>query len=166
MRCGSAGENRTLSLRQYRRSGFSLIELVTTLAIIMIVMALAVPLVQGAIAQYKLKSAVMSVTGVIQITRYHAISSGYPYRVAFDNAALTYQIQSDPNSNGGWANVGTAVPFASSSIRPTLNANITLQFRPNGAVSTVVGALPVTLTLGNTTETIAVSNYGNIKVTP
>jgi prepilin-type N-terminal cleavage/methylation domain-containing protein len=166
MRCGSAGQNRAVAARQATPSGFSMIELVVTLAIVLIATAMAIPLVQGAIRQYKLKSAVTSVTGIIQATRYRAIASGYPYRVAFDSATLTYQVQSDPNSNATWGNVGTAVPFASSSIKPTINANLTLQFRPNGAVAATVGALPLTVTLGNNTETITVSNYGSITVTP
>jgi hypothetical protein len=75
-------------------------------------------------------------------------------------------VQSDPNSNGTWGNVGTAVPIASASIKPVLNADITLQFRPNGVVSTVVGALPMTLTLNNRTKTVTVGTYGNINITP
>jgi len=163
---GLAGEDRVVIVRRARPFGFSMIELMVTLAIILIITAIAVPLVGGAIAQYKMNSAVLSVTGIIQGTRYRAISAGYSYRVAFNSAALTYQIQSDPNSDNTWGNVGNPVPFASSSINPVLNADMTLQFRPNGIVSVVAGAMPMTLTLNNNTKTITVGTYGNTNVTP
>lgn len=166
MRRGFTGDDQRQPVRRVRPFGFSLIELMVTLAIILIIVAMAIPLIGNAVAQYKMNSAVLSVTGIMQATRYRAISSGYPYRVAFSSAALTYQVQSDPNSNGVFGNVGNAVPFASSSINPALNADITLQFRPNGAVSVVAGALPMTVTLKNNTKTINVGTYGNINVTP
>jgi len=165
MSCAMAGAD-SARIRRTRPFGFSLIELLVTLAIMMITAAIAIPLVSSAIAQFKMNSAALSMTGIIQATRYRAISSGYPYRVAFSTANLTYQVQSDPNSNGAFANVGNAVPFASASINPVLNADITLQFRPNGIVSTVAGAQPMTLTLNNRTKTITVGNYGNINITP
>lgn len=165
MSCALAGAD-SARIRRRRPFGFSLLELVVTLAVMMIATAIAVPLVANAIAQFKMNSAVLSTTGIIQATRYRAISSGYPYRVVFSSAALTYQVQSDPNSNGTFSNVGTAVPIASASINPVMNADITLQFRPNGTVSTIAGALPMTLTLKNQTKTITVGTYGNIDVTP
>lgn len=166
MRCGFAGEGRVARVRPRRPFGFTLIELMVVLAIILIVTAMAIPLIGSALAQYRMNSTVLSVTGIMQATRYRAISSGYPYRVLFSSAALTYQVQNDPNSNGTYANVGNAVPIASPSFQPVMNADLTLQFRPNGAVSVVTGALPMTITMNNNVKTITVGTYGNINVTP
>jgi Tfp pilus assembly protein FimT len=143
-----------------------MIELLVTLAIVLILSAVAIPLVQSGMTQYKLRSAVASVTGAIQSTRYRAISSGYAFRLVMDSTNLTYQVQSDPNRTATFANVGGAVPLSSSSTKATLNADTTLQFRPSGLVSATTGSMTMIMTLGNKTETITVSNYGNINVTP
>ena len=53
--------------------GFTLIELVLVVAIVMITAAFALPMTQSAIANYQLNGAVESATGIIQSTRYQAI---------------------------------------------------------------------------------------------
>jgi len=163
MRSGSAEQGRALAVRQ-ARSGFSMIELVVTLAVILVVTAIAVPMIGSAMSGYRLKEAVLSVTGAIQATRYRAISAGYEYRVVFTSATMTYQVQSDPTRTGAYANVGNTVPLTSS--KTTLNQDTTLQFRPSGAVSATTGAMTLVLTLSGKTETITVLPYGNVNVTP
>jgi len=163
-RLGLAGEGQGAVDRRVRPSGFSMLELVVTLAIVLIASAMAIPVVKGVIGQYQVNAAVQSVTGIIQATRYRAIASGYPYRIVFNKANYTYQVQSDPNNNGAFANVGGAVPFSTASAKPVINADLTLQFRGNGAVSTALGALPLTLTMKGQTKTISVGIYGNITV--
>src|SRR5579864_5457207 len=58
--------------------GFSMIEAMVTVAIIMILTAAVVPMVQVAFRIYQLRSAVASVRGMIQATRYRAIADGIP----------------------------------------------------------------------------------------
>ncbi|HXB20416.1 MAG TPA: GspH/FimT family pseudopilin [Candidatus Solibacter sp.] len=169
MRYGPASQDRFLPLRPAPASirGFSLIELLVTMAIVLIATAIAIPLVGNAVTQYRLKSAVVSATGAIQTSRYRAISSGYPYRVVFNSTNVTYQVQSDPGSSGTWGNVGGAVPLSTATpITMTLNQDTTLNFKPNGAVTATTGAMNFTLGLTGKTETITVSNYGSITVTP
>ncbi len=163
-RLGLTGEGQGSVAHRVRQSGFSMLELVVTLAIILIASAMAVPLVKGVIGQYQVNATVQSVTGIIQGTRYRAIASGYPYRVVFSAANATYQVQSDPNNNGAFANVGAAVPFSTSAGKPVINADLTLQFKGNGVVSTAAGALPMTLTMKGQTKTISVGIYGNVNV--
>lgn len=169
MRYGPASQDRFLPLRVMPASsrGFSLIELLVTMAIILIATAIAIPLVGNAVAQYRLKSAVVSATGAIQTSRYRAIASGYPYRVVFNSTTLIYQVQSDPGSNGTWGNVGGAVPLSTATpIKMTLNQDTTLNFKPNGAVTATTGTMSLTLTLNGSPEAITVSNYGSINVAP
>ncbi len=146
--------------------GVSLLELVFVILITILMAAMAVPLVDNALGLYRLRSAVSSVTGAIQTTRYQAISDGIPYQVVFNAAANTFQVQNDPNFTGVFANVGNAVPLASSSIPVVLGTSTTLRFRPSGIVTASVGSTTLTLTYGGKTETITVSSYGNVKVTP
>ena len=140
-----------------------------------IMAAMAIPLVQNVMGSYRLRGAVSSVTGVIQATRYQAIFNGYPFRVDFDSAALTYQVKSDPARAGVFANfcvpaaASCPIPLAGSSAAVAINQNTTFVFSPGGSVQSpqaVGGVTVLNVTLNGKTESITVSSYGNIKVTP
>ena len=151
-----------------RSRGFTLIELLVTIAIIIIILAIAVPQMQNASRAYQMRSAVASVTGALQAARYQAISNGFPYRVAMNKANTNYQVWSNPcgNTNPCWGKVGGVVPLSGSSITPTLSQDTSLDFHPSGQVQASTGTTTFTITYRGTTETIAISNYGNITVTP
>ena len=148
--------------------GLTLVELLFVLLIGTILTVIALPLITNVMGTYRLRAAVSSVAGAIQTTRYQAISSGCRYQLVLKKAASTFQVQSapDPNNPTVFANVGGTVPLASSSIPVVLGADTTLQFRPSGVVAATVGAQTLTLTYQGKTETITVSSYGTIKVTP
>src|SRR5260370_29519883 len=120
------------SRRRWRRnSGFSLLELTMTLAVGLILAALAVPAVRSSVQYFRVRSAVSSITGTIQSTRYRAIFDGCPYNVTFISTANTFQVASETTVSGSscattFSNVGQAVPFGSTSV--ALNQNVTLQF--------------------------------------
>lgn len=160
------------SPRNRLAQGFTLIELVLVLAIGIITTVIAIPLVSNIMFAYRLRSAVSSVTGFIQSARYQAISSGYAYQVVFNKAASTIQIQSDPNRIGTYTNLclpaapSCPIPLSGSGIPVALGADTTLQFRPSGIVTATAGSTTLTLTYRGKTETITVSSYGNVKVTP
>ena len=150
--------------RSLRNAGFTLVELTMTVVVAIVLSAMAVPVVRSTMAKYRLSSAVGSVTGAIQSTRYRAIYQGYPFSVSFSQSGSSYQLASDPNKTGTFANVGSATPFASSGV--TLGQNTTLQFHPSGLVQATAGSTTLTLSYAGQTETITVSSYGNINVTP
>jgi prepilin-type N-terminal cleavage/methylation domain-containing protein len=152
--------------RRRGKRGFSIIELVIVLAIMSIVAAIAVPSINSSVQLYRLRSAAASVQGVIQATRYQAISSGYPFAIVFNKATSTYQVQSDPAGTNSFANVGGAVPISGSSTPATINQNTTLQFRPSGLVLATTGSTTLLVSYFGKTETIQVSPYGSIKITP
>lgn len=140
--------------------------MLVTVAIGIVVAAIAVPTVNYVMNTYRLRAAVSSVTGAIQTTRYQAIQAGYAYQVVLSKANNTFQVQSDPNRTGTFANVGSATPVAGSGVPIVLGADTTLQFRPSGLVSATTGSTTITMTYGTKTETITVTSYGNVKVTP
>src|SRR5215467_8091414 len=117
--------------------GFTVVELMVTVAIIIITVAMAIPLIQNATRTFRLRSAVAPVTGAIQGARYQAISHGYEYRLILNSAASTYQLQSNPclaPAAACWGNVGGAVPLSGSSVAATINADTTLDFHASGLV--------------------------------
>jgi Tfp pilus assembly protein FimT len=144
--------------------GFSTVELFLVVIIGTILTAITIPQVNSIMNQYRLQSAVASSTWAIQSTRYQALMAGYPYQVVFKQSTGSYQIQNLIPGATTYANVGTAVPLSGSAV--TLNQDTTFLFKPNGSVTAATGGLNFTLTYHGATESITVSNYGNISVTP
>ena len=139
-----------------------------TLAVGIVLAALAVPAVKSSVQYFRVRSAVASITGAIQSTRYRAIFDGCPYNINFNSTGNTFQVASEATSGGTcattFANVGGAVPFGPAAV--ALNQNVTLQFKPSGFVQATTGTTSFTLSYGSTTKTVTVSNYGNVNVTP
>lgn len=150
------------------QAGFSVIELVTVLAVSLILAAMAVPLISSSTSYFALRSAVSSTTGAIQSTRYRAIFDGCPYQLTLSKATDTYQIASETTGTNtcapAFTNVGGAVPFSTSQV--VLDRDVTLQFKPGGIVQATAGAMTFTLSYGANVETITVTNYGNITIKP
>jgi prepilin-type N-terminal cleavage/methylation domain-containing protein len=57
-------------------AGFSLLELTMTMAVGVILTLVAIPVVKSSVQYFRVRSAVSSVTGAIQSTRYRAIFDG------------------------------------------------------------------------------------------
>jgi Tfp pilus assembly protein FimT len=159
-------------------AGFTLMELLIGIAIVMIMTAIALPMLQSGMAYFRLRGAISSITGAIQSTRYQAIVQGIPYQVVFDSTAKTYQIQNQPGGAGAFVNVcvpaqaSCPVPLSGSGMPVTLDVDTTLTFSPGGRVSSTNPAnktVPITMVItytGKPPESIQVSTYGNINVTP
>ncbi|HEX7284932.1 MAG TPA: GspH/FimT family pseudopilin [Candidatus Angelobacter sp.] len=150
--------------------GFTLIEVLIVVAIVFVLAALSMPLVQNTFAYFRLRGAVSSVTGAVQSTRYQALQNGYPYAIALSAAAGTYQIQNDPTNTGVFASVGSAIPLSGSANAAALDTDKSFTFRPSGRVQSpqadANGNTTLTLTASNgRTATITVTRYGNVNVT-
>ena len=157
-------ESRQLGAGFVRKNrGYSLVETIFVVLVILILAAFAVPQMGAVVFQYRLNGAVASATWAVQSTRYQALMAGFPYQVVFTKATNNYQIQDLPAGAGAYANVGSAVPLSGSTI--ALNQDTTLRFLPNGSVSAPVGALNnFTITYHGSTKKITVSTYGNVTV--
>ncbi len=156
--------------------GFTMVEALIVVAIIMVMAAAAFPLVQSTLAYFELQGAVQSVSGSIQSTRYRAIADGYPYRIAFSKTNKTFQLASCPEwvptnpGNCTFANVGSSVPYTGAGSKVQMSADFALSFFPSGSVAFTAGSNPITLssTYGTGTtispKSMTVSNYGSVKV--
>jgi Tfp pilus assembly protein FimT len=155
--------------------GFSLLELVIVVSIAMIVVAMAIPGIRRTLQYYSLRSGVTSVTGAIQSARYNAIFHGCQYQLVFTAASKSYTVANRNPAAGGTACNGAfgaasaAVPLMGSGV--ALSSDVTMQFFPNGQITMVPAANPMTITLsysssGLVPETITVSPYGRISVYP
>ena len=144
--------------------GFSLIELIFTVVILLIMTALAVPMTINAVQSFKLNAAAVSAANAISATRYQAIMNGYPFQLALDPTTMTYQAKNKVPPAVIFSNTGNTIPIGGSS-SVVLSAATTLQFNPGGTVSAVAGAMNFTLTYAGRGKQITVSNLGDVKVT-
>lgn len=154
--------------------GFSIIELLIIVCLVMILAAIGIPTTRSAIATYQLDAAVDSVTGAIQSTRYQAIMHGYLYQVDFNSANNQIQVSSEVPPATAFSTVGAAVPISGSPVTlgvgtPSSNSagHAILQFKGNGSVSVASGQpspLSLTVFYHGATKTITVSKYGSTTI--
>jgi Tfp pilus assembly protein FimT len=148
-----------------RMSGFTLLEMAFVVAVGMIITTVSVPMTRTALRTYHLNTAVSTVTGAIQTTRYQAIMRGYHHNVSFNPSSGSYQLASKVPPATTFSNVGTAVPWSPSG-DVTMSAPTTLEFFPGGTVTATTGSMTFTLSNGIATKTITVSGVGDVTVTP
>ena len=148
--------------------GFSLIEMLVTVAIVSVLATITVPQLMNTMKNYRLASAVAGAKGAIQTTHYLAIMHGYPYQLTFNGNSGTYQVASKPPGATGFVPVppGTAIPIAGSN-DATINQTTVMQFNSNGTMTSVpAGNTVFSISNGVTTEQITVSGVGYVSVTP
>jgi len=91
-------------LRRDRTRGFTIVELVVVMAVIMIISAVALPSFMRAYRTYQLDDAATQVAGILKFTRYEAIRVNVPAATPLkaqilQSAAGTY-VFADSNNNG------------------------------------------------------------------
>ncbi|MGD2272656.1 MAG: GspH/FimT family pseudopilin [Desulfobacterales bacterium] len=85
-----------------KESGFTLAELAITLAIIVIVSAIAVPSYLTWLPKYRTKNAVLNMIADLKATKNRAIQSNQSWSVWFSSAKNSYYLLSDWGANGFW----------------------------------------------------------------
>jgi Tfp pilus assembly protein FimT len=145
-------------------AGTTMMEAALVVSIVMVLLGMAIPKFINAISTYKLRAAAESAAWAMQSTRYQALQKGYTYELTINATNNTYQVLSKPVGAGSFSNVGSAVPMTSAPV--VVSATTTLTFSPNGTISLVAGAQTITFTYQGQTETVTVTNYGSVTVTP
>lgn len=142
--------------------GFSLLEIVVVILIAMVLSAITVPSLLQTIERYRFRSAVISLTGAIQSTRFQCIMRGYPMRIDLDKTTNSFRVYQKPLGAPAFVPIGAAVPLG----RIDLQDQTALEFSPNGKVTATQGTLILVVTYGNESKTVTVSPFGNITVYP
>ena len=144
------------------QAGHTLLELVSAVAVVLILLGSAVQSFSAVLVGYALKGAARQVFGDFQRTRMAAVTQNNRYIVTFTNSH-TYTVHDDVNNNGAVDAGETVNTFDLQRDWPGVTVTATsntLTFYPDASASATV-----TLTVTNSrgaTSTITVNDAGNI----
>ena len=137
--------------RTNRKAGFTLLELMVTLAIIGLMAAIAAPSFSKSVPRAKLRRATYQIANDLKLARLKCISGNHGTRITFDTANNTYTRYLDTNRDGTFAageadivnrTLSSGISFVGASTGP----NVT--FDPNGSANdgtAAVADIPITL---------------------
>jgi prepilin-type N-terminal cleavage/methylation domain-containing protein len=153
-----------------RRTGFSAIELMVTLAIMGITLAVSIPAYRLLTGASTLTGGAERVAGNFRLARQMAVSQGVPYIVAWSDSARQVRIVRDENGDGdpdnGEATQGPfTLPGRISLTNPdTLGfANDYVSLLANGTASET-GSLVLTDTQGDTRSVFLLAPTGQVRI--
>lgn len=181
-----------MSFRRHGNSGFTLTELMLTIAVLGTIVAIGLPVMTDITAATKLSEASRTVEREFQSARLKAVSSNRVLRVRTNCPAAGYirtvELLGTAADTASNRCVQTAYPFpppdTEITTRPNLDgpvrtipnnatvSDVVLQFAPDGTVTQVVGGVPtviaapvtVTVTRQSKSKSMTVNNIGKIQL--
>jgi len=93
---------KNIAVSKKSTSGFTLLELMVSIAILGILAALAVPAFSTWTPNYRLKNASSDLYSNIQAGRMRAIQNGADYAIVFDTGGAAYYLSNDPGGDSAW----------------------------------------------------------------
>lgn len=152
-----------------RESGFTMPELLVGVFVAVIITAMAVPIYQNTLMNWRMNSMASAITGAISSTRYQALSKSQTYTLAITAPANTYVV-----TNVSTGTAATAVPLPSNQILVNGGTGTsTFTLCPNGVVYGAGGSCatgspnPPAISVSYNTRkiNISVSSVGNVSTT-
>jgi prepilin-type N-terminal cleavage/methylation domain-containing protein len=142
-------------MKIYRsQSGFTLIEMMATIGVAGLLMAIATPIFTKTLPGLRLNDAARQIATDLQQVRMRAVAQSIPYQIAFGTA--TYVVQ---NCNGTCADVGGNMALPPGiTITPPSTAP---QFQPRGTVTT---AATIRVSNGTTNKWVCVKIVGRVNI--
>ncbi len=112
------------------QSGFSIIELIIVVVIIMVLAGMAAKWMSPAIRSYRLSGTAFEIAATARLARIKATTGDARYRTLVNTTARTYQVQRYPRGGTGWLtfDVGAAsqqVPWPSNLLAAGVNFSTT-----------------------------------------
>jgi len=122
-------------IRQIHRSaGFTLIELMTTVVVIVTVLAVGVPTISGLRTKSELAAVTNSLTGGLNLARSEAVKQGIDIELAPDDGGWSDGWQVQPTVSGSTPIRVFPKPSTGATVAPKTLATPTVVFRPLGNV--------------------------------
>lgn len=132
-----------------RNAGFSMVELLITLVLVGIAMAIAVPSFRGWVDNSNLKAAARTLSSDIAYMREAAMSSGRIHTIAYDVSQNRYTLRWDSDGDG-----------AADADVPSYPALRSLLDHGSGILITSVSQTPITIRSGG-----SINPFGNVVIT-
>lgn len=88
-----------VSPRRSPRNGFSLVELVLSLAVLLVMTSLAIPVVVRSLQSYQLNSSASQLAGLLKFTKFDAIRQNTPVSCQVRQQGSTWRIWADSNGD-------------------------------------------------------------------
>jgi prepilin-type N-terminal cleavage/methylation domain-containing protein len=89
-----------VSLRRSPRNGFSLVELVLSLAVLLVITTLAIPVVIRSLQSYQLNSTASQLAGMLKFAKFDAIRQNTPVSCQIKHVGANWLVWVDSNGNG------------------------------------------------------------------
>jgi prepilin-type N-terminal cleavage/methylation domain-containing protein len=128
--------------------GFTLVELLITLILLGVVLAMAVPVISGWLANSNLKSVARTMASDVAYLRESALSSGRTHMMSFNMGANQYTLRWDSDGAGTYADV------------PNYPASRTLSDAGDGVRITSVSQSPIMMSSSG-----AINPFGTVVIT-
>lgn len=109
------------------RAGFSLVELMVVVAIILVVSAIAVPAIRQVTASYQLDSGGRVVASMLQSAKMAAVKANLPYYAQYNAPSPNLACASPPAVVRGVASTDPAAGYASTDPTAAVSSNVSFQ---------------------------------------
>lgn len=133
--------------------GFTVMELMVTIGIASILMAIAVPKFFATLPRQRLTGAARQVATDLQQVRMKAIAQNIPYQISFSTTAYVLQ-----RCNGSCVDEGGSIQLPQGI---NVTASTAPQFQPRG---TAASATTITLSNGSSTKWVCVRTVGRVNI--
>ncbi len=135
-------------------AGFTLVELLIALTLLGVVLAIAVPVISGWLANSSLKSAARTMTSDVTYLREAAVSSGRAHMMSFNMSANEYTLRWDSDGAGTFADVpnyaaSRILSESGHGVRITSVSQPAILMIPNGSINPF-GTVVITNDRGST----------------
>jgi len=131
------------------RGGFSLLELVIVIAIIMIVSAMAIPIMNTSLKVYRLRASASSLKWLLQQARMQSVKDNAQYSVTSVSEGSSTRVFVDLNNNGSWDSTEPAVDIpASTAFMTTTNSPTVTSMSLTGSGS-YSNSVPISVTFNS-----------------
>ena len=152
----------TLTKRSER--GFTVVELITVVGIMMVVTAIATPSFYYWLPKYRLSAGARQIAADLHLARMKAISQNTSYRLRF-TADDTYEMQ---KNDGGWAvapgHGSVKLPEGITVTIPIVTPFNTSEFQSRGTANTGVGSDEITVTNGDLNKAVCIKLVGRVHI--
>lgn len=142
--------------------GFTVVELITVVGIMMVVTAIATPSFYYWLPKYRLSAGARQIAADLQLARMKAISQNTSYRLRF-TADDTYEMQ---KNDGGWAVApghGSVKLPEGITVTNAIFFN-TSEFQSRGTANTGVGTADIEVTNGDLNRAVCIELVGRVHI--